>query len=88
MQEQILAFRLLGSEDRELWRNLAVPSVTLLQLIVNMKNEASVGCEPVRVLKMRTKVWNLLRHPSVDGRAIGHSGGGLRVAYLGCCCPV
>lgn len=66
-------------------------SVTLLKLVVNVKNEASVGsvgCEPVRVLKMRTKASNLPRHPSVDGRAIGHSGSGLGVAYLGCYHPV
>lgn len=90
LQGQILAFRLLGSQDKELCRNLTVPSVTLLKL-VNMKNEASVrsvGCEPMRVLKMRTKALNLPRCPIVDGRAIGHSGSGLRVAYPGCRCPV
>lgn len=36
LQGQILAFRLLSSQDKELCRNLTVPSVTLLKL-VNMK---------------------------------------------------
>lgn len=91
LQEQTLAFRPLGCQDRELCRNLTVLSVTLLQLVVDVKDETSVrsvGCEPVRVLKMRTKTSNLPRHPIVDGGAVGHSGSGLRVVYLGCCCPV
>lgn len=85
-RNRFLVVRLLGSQDRELCRNLTVPS-TILQLVVNMKNEASVGsmgCELVRALKMRTKASNLLRHPSVDGTVAV----GLRVAYLGCCHPV
>lgn len=80
-----MVVRLLGSQDRELCRNLTVLS-TILQL-VNVKNEASVGsmgCELVRALKMRTKASNLLRHPSVDGTVAV----GLRIAYLGCCPPV
>lgn len=84
---RFLVVRLLGSQDRELCRNLTVLSTILLQLVVNMKNEASVGsvgCELVRALKMRTKASNLLRHPSVDGTVAM----GLRVAYLGCCHPV
>lgn len=84
-RNRFLVVRLLGSQDRELCRNLTVLS-TILQL-VNVKNEASVGsmgCELVRALKMRTKASNLLRHPSVDGTVAV----GLRIAYLGCCPPV
>ena len=89
-RNRFLAFRLLGSQDGELCRNLTVPSVTLLQLVVNMKNEASVGsvgCELVRVLKMRIKASNLLEHPSVNGRAKGHSGSGLEGSLSGLLLP-
>lgn len=74
-------FRLLSSQDRELSRKLDSPTCNFLQLVVKMENRTSVeclGCNPVRVLNMRTKVLDLLRDCSIDSRAMGHSGTGLR----------